>query len=172
VFRNIELKAADRDRAATIARCHAAGALEQELLRQRDTYFGAPLGRLKLRQELPRPTPAVLVAYRRVDAAEARLSAYHLVDVPAPGALLAALGDTLGVVGVVEKERVLFLWEDTVRIHLDTVSGLGTFVEIEAVATAASDLTRERDQVSRLQELLAIAPEDVLERGYLELSAR
>jgi predicted adenylyl cyclase CyaB len=114
----------------------------------------------------------VLVAYRRADAAEARLSAYHLVDVPDPLTLRAALDDTLGIVGVVEKERLLFLWEHTVRIHLDTVSGLGTFVEIEAVAAAESDLTRERDQVSRLQALLGIAPADVLERGYLELSAR
>jgi adenylate cyclase class 2 len=170
VFRNVELKALDRDRAATLARCHAAGAVEQGLLVQRDTYFAAPLGRLKLREHLAGPTPAVLVSYRRADEATARVSSYHLVDVADPARVRDALADALGIVGVVEKERLLFLWEDTVRIHLDTVAGLGELVEIEAVADAASDLTPEHDQVARLQALLGIAPNDVLSASYLELT--
>src|SRR5207248_2321327 len=77
LFRNVELTAFDRDRAATIELCRSAGAMEQELLHHRDTYFAVSAGRLKLRQALPSLTPAVLVAYRRSDVAEARLSAYH-----------------------------------------------------------------------------------------------
>jgi predicted adenylyl cyclase CyaB len=169
VHRNVELKAADRDPAATLARCDAAGARDSGVLHQRDTYFAAPLGRLKLREDPTRPGPAVLVAYQRADRAEARSSAYHLVDVADPAVLREALTDTLGVVRVVEKERHLFLWEETVRIHLDTVAGLGAFVEIEAVAAAGSDLAREHDQVARLQALLGIDAGDVLEASYLEL---
>lgn len=171
MFRNVELKAVDRGRAGTLARCRDAGAVEQGLLRHRDTYFAAPHGRLKLRQALPGPTPAVLVAYARAYAPEARLSAYHLVDVTEPEALLAALDNTLGIVRVVEKERLLFLWEETVRIHLDTVAGLGEFVEIEAVAAATSDLSRERDQVARLQTLLGIDAADILSASYVDLAA-
>jgi hypothetical protein len=48
------------------------------------------------------------------------------------------------------------LWEENVRIHLDTVEGLGAFIELEAVA-AGSDLAREADQVLRLRESFGIA---------------
>lgn len=169
MHRNVELKALDPDRSATLARCIDAGASDQGLLRQRDTYFAAPLGRLKLREDPAGARAAVLVAYRRADMASVRLSAYHLVDVPDPPALLEALGATLGVIGVIEKERLLFLWEETVRIHLDTVTGLGDFVEIEAAAVEGSHLVREHDQVARLQALLGIDAEDIVSRGYLEL---
>ena len=40
---------------------------------------------------------------------------------------------------MVEKRRRLLLWE-TVRIHLDEVEGLGSFLELEAVAEPDSDL--------------------------------
>ena len=61
---------------------------------------------------------------------------------PAGAATLAALSETLGVDVVVEKRRHLLLWE-TVRIHLDEVTGLGSFLELEAVAEPDSDLSRE-----------------------------
>ena len=57
----------------------------------------------------------------------------------------------LGVDVVVEKRRHLLLWE-TVRIHLDEVTGLGSFVELEAVAGPDSDLSRERAQVGHLRD--------------------
>jgi adenylate cyclase class 2 len=167
--RNVELKAFDRDRAETLARCRTSGAVEQGLLVHRDTYFAVPHGRLKLRQGAGQ-AHGVLVAYRRVDDAVARESAYRLVEVPDAAELLAALSEALGVLRVVDKERLLFLWEDTVRVHLDTVAGLGEFVEIEAVAAPSSDLSRETDQAARLQALLGIAPEDVLAKSYLELA--
>ena len=69
---------------------------------------------------------------------------------PAADGTLAALSETLGVDVVVEKRRHLLLWE-TVRIHLDEVTGLGSFVELEAVAEPESDLYRERAQVDHLR---------------------
>jgi adenylate cyclase class IV len=63
----------------------------------------------------------------------------------------------------------LFLWEQNVRIHLDRVEGLGTFVEIEAVAQPASNLERERDQAERLRALLGIEPSQLVPAGYSDL---
>jgi homotetrameric cytidine deaminase len=151
--RNVELKATDADPDATLERALAAGARDQGVLVQRDTYFGAPRGRLKLREETP--GEAHLIAYERADEARARTSAYRIAGVPVPGELKDALGAALGVTQVVSKRRRLLLWE-SVRIHLDDVDGLGRFVELEAVAEADSDLKREHEQVRMLREVLGI----------------
>src|SRR4051794_29932732 len=106
--RNVELKARDHDPEATLAAALAHGAQDQGTLRQKDTYYAAREGRLKLREE---DDGAVLIAYARADEATARTSAYHLVDVPDPAALGAALDASLGTVVVVEKFRRLLLWD-------------------------------------------------------------
>src|SRR5215213_1650988 len=153
--RNVELKARDADPARTLERALAAGAREHGILHQRDTYFAVRHGRLKLREE--EPGGATLIAYERPDTAAERVSDYRLVPVPDPAALRAALEATDGILAVVAKARRLLLWEDSVRIHLDAVEGLGSFLELEAVAAPGSDLAREHDQVARLRDALAIA---------------
>jgi homotetrameric cytidine deaminase len=163
--RNVELKAHDPDPERTLERALAAGAEDRGLLRQRDTYFAVPHGRLKLREE--EPGGATLIAYERPDAASERVSDYRLVPVAEPEPLRAALGAANGVSAVVVKRRRLLIWE-TVRIHLDEVRGLGSFVELEAVAEPGSDLSRERDQVARLRELLEIGDEALREGSYAD----
>lgn len=160
--RNVELKARDGDPEATLAAALGHGAADQGILRQKDTYFAAREGRLKLREE---DDGATLIAYARADEATARTSAYHLVAVPDPGALATALDAALGTVVVVEKFRRLLLWED-VRIHLDAVEGLGTWVELEAVAPAGSDLRDEHRKVAELRAVLGMEDADVVATGY------
>jgi homotetrameric cytidine deaminase len=164
--RNVELKAHDPDPGRTLERALAAGAEERGLLRQRDTYFGVAHGRLKLREE--DPGGATLIAYERPDAASERVSDYRLVPVAEPGPLRDALAAANGVAVVVVKQRRLLLWEETVRIHLDEVRGLGSFLELEAVAPPGSDLTRERAQVARLRELLEIPDDALVEGSYAD----
>lgn len=168
--RNVELKARDADPEKTLAAALAHGAEDQGVLTQRDTYFSAREGRLKLREERrgDGPWSAFLIDYSRADDPQARTSAYHLVDVPDPGALKVALDASLGTTVVVEKFRRLLLWQD-VRIHLDEVDGLGTFVELEAVAPAESDLSGEHRRVAELRQVLDIADEDVEATGYASL---
>jgi homotetrameric cytidine deaminase len=163
--RNVELKAHDHDPEATLAAALGHGAEDQGVLRQKDTYFAAREGRLKLREE---EDGATLIAYARADEAAARTSAYHLVGVPDPAALNAALDAALGTVVVVEKFRRLLLWEG-VRIHLDAVEGLGTWVELEAVAPAGSDLSEEHRKVAELRAVLDMKDEDVVAQGYAAL---
>jgi homotetrameric cytidine deaminase len=166
--RNVELKATDPDPEATLERALAAGARDQGVLVQRDTYFGAPRGRLKLREE--EPGEEHLIAYERADEARARTSAYRIA--PATAELLDVLEAALGVTQVVEKRRRLLLWE-SVRIHLDDVAGLGRFVELEAVAEGDSDLAREHEQVRMLREVLAIGDGTLQTGSYADaLAAR
>ena len=163
--RNVELKAHDAEPARTLERALAAGAEDRGLIRQRDTYFAVRYGRLKLREE--DPGGATLIAYDRPDTATERVSAYRLVPVPDPDALRSALSAADGVRAVVVKRRRLLMWE-TVRIHLDEVRGLGSFLELEAVAEPGSDLAHERAQVARLRELLDIRDAALREGSYAD----
>jgi adenylate cyclase, class 2 len=65
----------------------------------------------------------------------------------------------------VEKSRRLLLWRGA-RIHLDEVRGLGSFIEIEAIADPASDLRTEYRRASELQDALAITPERIVAFSY------
>ncbi len=164
--RNVELKARDPEPERSLERARALGAEDRGELRQRDTYFAAPRGRLKLREQ--DPGGAELIAYERDDAAAARESRYRIAPVEDAAALREALDAALGTVVVVDKRRRLLLWEG-VRIHLDRVEGLGAFVELEGVAAADSDLTREGALVTRLRAELGIADDALEPRGYADL---
>ena len=68
----------------------------------------------------------------------------------------------------VAKRRHLLIWEG-VRIHLDEVEGLGTYLELEAVAEADSDLTAEHEKVERLRAELGIEDENLIATSYADL---
>ena len=162
---NVELKAVDPDPQATVARCLALGATDRGELRQTDTYFLARRGRLKLRTD---ESAAELIAYRRRDHPEATESAYVLAPVSEPAAVAEALDAALGTTVVVSKRRRLFLWEG-VRIHLDEVDGLGSFVEFEAVLPDAGDAETARGKVARLRAELGIEDAALISAGYADL---
>ena len=166
--RNIELKARDPDPERTLLTCGEIGARDHGLLDQRDTYFHAPRGRLKLREQVP--GGAWLIAYDRADRPEERLSSYRLAAVSEPRGLREALDASLGIELTVHKRRRLLLWR-SVRIHLDEVTGLGHFVELEAVAEPGSDLSAEHLLVAQLRTALGIADELLCGRGYAQLLA-
>jgi homotetrameric cytidine deaminase len=77
-----------------------------------------------------------------------------------------ALDAALGTRVVVTKRRRLLTW-GAVRIHLDDVDGLGTFAELEGVASAGSDLAAEGEQVARLQADLGLS--ELIAGSYSEL---
>ncbi len=166
--RNVELKARDADPARSLSACASLGAEDHGVLKQRDTYFDAANGRLKIReQDGDRPH---LIAYERPNLSGQRESRYRIVEVQNVEELKAALSDTLGVKVVVTKERRLFLWERNVRIHLDAVEGIGDFIEFEAVAQADSDLHREQAQVAKLREAFGISDADLIASSYNDLA--
>ena len=164
--RNIEIKARDRDPARTLELALGLGAADEGDLQQRDTYFEGARGRLKLREQ--EPGEDELIEYRRADAAGARASSYRRVRVAAAAELREALEGALGTLVVVTKRRRLLL-RDNVRIHLDEVEGLGSFIELEAVAAPESDLTAEQAQVAELRERLEIGDDALVGESYSDL---
>jgi adenylate cyclase class IV len=161
--RNIELKATDPDPSASLEVCRTLGAEDHGTIAQRDTYFEVARGGLKLREEQPgRPH---LIQFERASEPQQRESRYRIIEVSDGASLCAALATAIGIRGVVVKRRHLLLWQ-TVRIHLDEVERLGTFIELEAVAPADSDLTDERRLIAELREALGITDERLVALGY------
>jgi len=163
-MRNIELKARLRDRPRAEEVCRALRAAPQGDIRQVDTYFQVPEGRLKLRESAPGDD--YLVFYRRPDVVGAKGCDYviAIVDAPVKTVLTAALG----TLAVVEKVRALYLW-DNVRIHLDQVVGLGDFIEFEAVLSEGHDDADGGRKVAHLEEAFGLTPSDLLGTSYLEM---
>jgi adenylate cyclase class IV len=163
VRRNIELKATDPTPARSIEACRALNAEDRGTIWQRDSYFDVPFGGLKLREEDPgRPH---LVQFERADEPQQRESRYRIIEIEDARTLLAALTAAIGLTVVVTKRRHLFLWQD-VRIHLDTVEHLGSFIELEAVAPPDSDLSHEHALIKQLRSTFAIPDERLLAVGY------
>lgn len=164
---NVELKARCADLELAAERCARIGASEEGVLEQRDTYFATRRGRMKLR-ELAGGTSELLV-YERSDDPEATESSFLLVPVPTPHELGEALEAALGApLVVVAKRRRLFLFEG-VRIHLDDVDDLGSFIEFEAVLPDSGDIETARAKVARLRAALEIADDDLVAVGYADL---
>jgi adenylate cyclase class 2 len=161
--RNIELKAFDPEPERSLKVCRALGADDHGVISQRDTYFSVVRGGLKLREESPGKPH--LIQFERTDGPEERLSSYRVVEFADGITLRAALTTALGVRCVVVKQRRLFLL-GSVRIHLDDVESLGSFIELEAVAPAESDLTREYRFVADLRHAFGITDDRLCATGY------
>jgi homotetrameric cytidine deaminase len=163
-MRNVELKARDPDPARTLELALALGAGDEGEITQRDTYFGASRARVKLREQTPGDDE--LIAYRRADDDQARVSEYLRVAVPDAAALKEALDAAYGTKVVVAKTRRLLLWEN-VRIHLDEVEGLGSYMELEGLVDG--DEEQARAKVEQLRAELQIDDANLISGSYSDL---
>ena len=136
--------------------------------RQEDIYFHAADGRLKLR--IIDGCNATLIAYRRPDESGTRLCDYILAPIEDCAALAAALALACGERGRVVKQRTIHL-SANVRIHLDRVASLGTFVEFEAVLSdqPGHDRAASAERLEWLTAQLGLAAAERIGCGYAEL---
>jgi len=161
---NLELKArcADLERARERAREIATEWIGVD--QQVDTYFATRAGRLKLRESSL--SGAQLIPYLRPDERGAKRSDHLVIAIEDGAGLARMLSAMLGVHRVVRKRREIALY-DNVRIHLDRVESLGTFIELEAVwdGTDAALAEQER-KLSFLRERLGVRDEDLIAGSY------
>lgn len=167
---NLEIKAryADLSVAGELAR--ALGAEHAGIDEQTDVYFVTRTGRLKLR--LSSLSGAQLVPYVRPDERGPKESVYEVVSIANGEKVERLLAELLGERLRVTKRRTIYLWEN-VRIHLDDVDRLGTFLELEAVFDRAeSSAEAQRAKVDRLLEHFGVAESDLVEESYSDLLER
>lgn len=166
---NLEMKARYADLEEARRRLAGWSVRERFTMTQLDTYFRAANGRLKLREiEREDERSAELIWYQRPDAAAAKTSTYQVVPVAEPIALKQALSAAMGERGVVHKTREVLLWEN-VRIHLDEVAELGTFIEFEAVLGPDDGETVSARRLEELEDVLGIEASSQVAVGYADL---
>ena len=141
----------------------AMGARYVGTQQQRDTYFNVQGGRLKLREV--EGEASKLIYYEREDISEPKKSDVLLHDAPEPKSLKAILEKALGTRVVIEKTREIYRHKGT-QIHLDTVDGLGNFIEFER---EMRDPLADRVVLDELMEVLGIEKGDLIGGSYSDL---
>jgi predicted adenylyl cyclase CyaB len=163
---NVEIKARVKDPARTRLVLDLVAGPPVACLIQYDTFFRVPRGRLKLREF--GDGSGELIYYERTDVAEPKESRYWIAPISAVAALRTTLMRALGVRGEVRKARRLHSLGRT-RIHLDEVSGLGVFLEIEVVL-AENQPAREGEETAReLLRRLEIPRDCLIADSYIDL---
>jgi len=163
---NVEIKAKVRNHARLKSLVEALALTPSQVIVQEDTFFAVPRGRLKLRKFSS--NPAELIYYEREDGPGPKESRYAISRTSEPDSLKAVLQQSLGVRGIVRKQRTLYLVGQT-RIHLDEVEGLGPFVELEVVLQSHQSRA-DGIQIARgLMAKLEIQDADLVEQAYVDL---
>ncbi|KAM3587616.1 uncharacterized protein V6R79_010377 [Siganus canaliculatus] len=163
---NVEIKAKVSDVtrfAETAARLSQS---EGTVIRQRDTFFNSSQGRLKLRDFMNES--GQLIFYERPDTDGPKLSRYSISATSDPSSLRDVLSDALGVKGEVRKERRLFLIGQT-RVHLDTVEGLGHYMELEVVMRPDQTVEEGQQVAEDLMEKLSVSKDSLVTGAYMDL---
>jgi predicted adenylyl cyclase CyaB len=159
------------------ARCSNPSKVRQLLLQQPniqfigvdaqvDTYFKIPSGRLKLREGNIENSLIYYDRENKKDAKKSDVTLYKPTEVVSLKAVLLAALPTLIVVK--KKREIYFI--DHIKFHIDTLTTLGSFIEIEVLdATDAMDITKMKEQCQWYMELLDIQKEDLMENSYSDM---
>ncbi len=163
---NVEIKARCPTHQAIREILHARHADFRGTDHQIDTYFKVNHGRLNLREG---HNENAHFYYEREDQEGPKHSSVTLVPTTPGSPLKALLTQALGILMVVEKRRDIY-FIDNVKFHLDEVTGLGTFVEIEAIdydGTIGSE--RLLAQCHTFLSLFSIQPDQMVAVSYSDL---
>lgn len=161
--RNLELKA----RYASLEKARIAaqqlGAQFSETLLQEDTYFAVPRGRLKIR--VLAPNVAELIFYERPEDSPARWSDYTKATILDAAGMRMLLEHAFGIRAIVRKRRDVFLFRN-VRIHLDSVDFLGSFLEFEIMEGEEAE---SRRLLAELRGVFDIQDDTIVSSSYEDL---
>ena len=135
---------------------------------QKDTYYNVGADKkLKLREG---NIENALIYYERPEVADEK-SATILLYKHQPDAQLKLILEKLhGIDIIVEKERKIYFC-DNIKIHLDQVKGLGTFLEVEAIKDEHSSLTETKleEQCQEMRTYFSIQDDQLLAYSYADL---
>lgn len=133
---------------------------------QVDTYFNVTSGRLKLREG---NIENALIYYERINSLGAKQSNILLYQHQPDKALKEILEKVQGIKIVVEKRRKIY-FIDNVKFHFDTVTALGTFIEVEAIdSTGDVGIGKLQEQCDFYAKYFNLVPSDYIAFSYSDL---
>jgi len=163
---NIEFKARVNDTTVHEARLQTLAPRFAGEDLQKDTYYNVTTGRLKLREG---NIENALIWYDRPDEAGAKQANILLYKHQPDESLKAILEKVHGIKVIVEKRRRIYFVEN-VKFHFDTVNGLGTFIEAEAIDQDGSiGIEKLKAQCDHYINFFGIRPEDYIRVSYSDL---
>lgn len=161
--KNFELKCKLNDIASFKRRNTCLSEFDRTIEEQVDIYYKVKTGRLKLR--IINNTIGNLIFYERNESTNIRISKYIISKTIDFVELREILNKQFRVLVTVIKQRQIFL-KDNIRIHLDTVKGLGKFLEIEIIY---SNFQKARKQMEEIIFLLNLNENNFINVSYSDL---
>ncbi|KAJ8922490.1 hypothetical protein NQ315_007518 [Exocentrus adspersus] len=167
-MRNVEIKAYVQNLNALLQKAKALGNSEVQIIKQDDTFFNIPQGRLKLRKF--EEGNAELIYYDRPDIEGPKMSSYEKSSIckESVNSLYSVLEKALGTKIVVRKVRRLFMVGQT-RVHVDSVEDLGDFLELEVVLKPDQPAEEGEKIALDLMSKLEVNKEDLISNAYADL---
>jgi len=168
ILKNVEIKAriTDYDKVKRLIENLCYKSIEKT--EQIDTFFDTTSGRLKLRET---ETNSALIYYDRLDSQEPTFSDIAISFIDNPDTLKTVLSKSLGIRGILKKERILYKYGQT-RIHLDNVEGLGKFIELEVVLNNNQSMQDGEKIAYELIDKFNIQKSDLIDVAYIDLLER
>jgi predicted adenylyl cyclase CyaB len=158
----VELKARYEDLGK--ARALLTGAEHVATVRQVDTYFALGERRLKLRA-VEGTKEGQLIYYERPDIAGVKGSRVLLAPLTDTKAVREILTRVFPAKAEVKKTREIYRFQG-VQVHLDTVRGLGNFLEFEKVLGDSSEAEVGRKHLESMKAYFQIPDEDLMTSSY------
>ncbi len=163
---NSEIKARCNDHAMIRDYLVSHGADFKGIDRQIDTYFMVSKGRLKFREGSIENN---LIFYERNDDAGPKQSSITFASVEKGSSIGVVLEKALGIKVIVDKKREIY-FIDNVKFHIDTVKGLGAFMEIEAIDWDGTIGAKKiREQCEYYSKELGVKKADLVVGSYSDL---
>ena len=163
---NIEIKAraSNFNRQKMIA--ETLSDIPGEQIWQEDIFFKISKGRLKLR--IFNSGSGELIYYIRADSSGPKVSQYQISVTNEPENLRSILASSLGVRGIIKKQRTLYKIGFT-RIHFDQVNDLGNFIELEFVMQDNTSKNEALQTIKNLMLKLEIQDNHLINKAYIDM---
>lgn len=166
-MQNIELKISINNFKDIINALRNIGSHYDDTLHQIDIYYFCKNGRLKLRNINNKNFE--LIFYQRPDKKIKKISNYRILQIKPNkfNSIELILDNALGKRIIVRKERKVWIYKNT-RIHLDSVYGLGKFLELETVVKKIN-LKEAKREYNKVLKLLGLLKYEKCKESYSDL---
>lgn len=131
--------------------------------KQTDIYYKTVRDRLKLR--IINETEGSLILYNRAEKKNKRISKYTISKTKDFRELDFILRKQFRVLVTVIKKREIYIRKN-IRVHIDTVKGLGKFIEIEIIY---DDISKAKDIMNNLVTELNLDENKFIKVSYSDL---